>query len=59
MSIDGIVATILFVLFVGGLGGLFISDKNTQDKQRDCRVELSKQTRLDTANIILICNGVK
>jgi len=39
-------------------GGLAINSSINEDiRKRECRVELVKQTKLDTPNILLICEG--
>lgn len=44
-------------VFVIGLGLLINSCINEDIRKRECRIELAKQTKLDTANILLICQG--
>lgn len=48
----GIVFFVVF--FFGGLGWLA---HNSDTKQRECRIELAKELKLDPANILLICEG--
>jgi hypothetical protein len=40
-----------------GFGALINSDINQTNAKRDCRIELIKQTKLDTANVYYICGG--
>jgi hypothetical protein len=42
-----------------GFGALVNADINEDIRKRECRVELATQTKLDTVNIIALCNGVK
>lgn len=44
-------------VFVIGFGLLINSCINEDIRKRECRIELAKQTKLDTANILLICQG--
>ncbi len=48
----GIVFAIVF--FFGGIGFLAF---NSETKQRECRIELAKELKIDSANILLICQG--
>lgn len=59
MTIEGTVLTILCVVFFGGIGSLCVAEQNENIRKRECRVELVTQTKLDTANILLICQGAK
>lgn len=44
-------------VFVIGIGLLINSCINEDIRKRECRTELAKQTKLDAANILLICQG--
>lgn len=50
---------IVILTLVIGFGALFNAEVNEDIRKRDCRVELATQTKLDTVNIIALCNGVK
>lgn len=50
---------IVVVSVIIGLGALINSCINEDVRKRECRVELATQTKLDTVNIIALCNGVK
>lgn len=49
-----IVAIVAFFILFGGLAGIAT---HTENKQRECRMELAKELKLDSANILLICEG--
>ena len=48
---------IAVTVFLLGLGVLINSSINEDIRKRECRVELTQQTKLDAANILLICQG--
>jgi uncharacterized membrane protein YciS (DUF1049 family) len=51
-----IISIIVVVLFCFGL--VINASINTGIRFAECKVELAKQTKLDTANIIAICSEV-
>ena len=48
----------LVILTVVSFGLMINSNINSNIRYSQCKVELAKQTKLDTANIIAICSEV-
>lgn len=58
MNTDLGLPIVILILFIG-FGLLFNAETNEDIRKRECRIELATQTKLDTVNIIALCNGVK
>lgn len=57
MNIEDICMGSLLAVIVVFFGSILYMAHSTEVANRECRIELTKQTKLDAANIVLICEG--